>query len=101
MVTDAGKRAFGISRHVTEATMRVRDVLYEGLLVRRGLELTEEVAREAANNLSMSAIEALAQLAEESKPPPVKPHWAEMKLCTRENWCGLEDNHPGDCREPF
>lgn len=61
------------ARHVSEATMRVRDVLYEGLLLRRGLELTEEIARERANNLATAVIEALAQLAEESKPPPVRP----------------------------
>ena len=59
-------------RHVTEATMRIRDVLYTGLLVRQGEQLTEEVARDRANNISVQVIEALAQLAEESKPPPVR-----------------------------
>lgn len=52
--------------------MRARDVIYEGLLVRRGLEVTEDLARERANNISTAVIEALAQLAEESKPPPVR-----------------------------
>lgn len=53
-----------MSRHVTDATMRVRDVLYEGLLIRRGLELTEEVARERANNLAMTVMETLREMAE-------------------------------------
>jgi hypothetical protein len=63
------------ARHVSEATMRVRDVLYEGLLVRRGEALTEEIARERANNLATQVIEALTQLAEESKPPPVRSRY--------------------------
>lgn len=60
------------ARHVTDATMRARDAIYEGLLVRRGVVLTEEVARERANNIATAVIEVLRQLAEESKPPPVR-----------------------------
>jgi len=64
------------ARHVTDATMRVRDALYEGLLLRRGMVLTEEVARERANNLSTAVIEVLRELAEirraTDEPPPVR-----------------------------
>lgn len=60
------------AQHVSDATMRARDVIYTGLLVRQGEVLTEEVARERANNIATQVIEALAQLAEESKPPPVR-----------------------------
>lgn len=63
-------------RHITEATLRARDAIYEGLLVRRDEVLTEEVARERANNISTAVVEALRQLAEEWKPPPVRVHEA-------------------------
>jgi hypothetical protein len=52
--------------------MRVRDVLYNLLLVRRGEVVTEDLARERANNGATQVIEALALLAEEAKPPPVR-----------------------------
>ena len=79
-------------RRVSDATMRVRDVLYDGL---RGV-LPEEVARERANNLSMAAVEALAQLAEESKPPPVRYPVA----CKLNNGCALDDGHADECEGP-
>jgi hypothetical protein len=59
-------------RPLTDATLIVRDTIYTGLLVRKGEVLTEALARERANNLCMAVIEALKQLAEESKPPPVR-----------------------------
>jgi hypothetical protein len=48
---------------LTDATLAVRDAIYEGLLVRKGEVLTEAVARERANNICMGVIEALRELA--------------------------------------
>lgn len=52
---------------VTDATLRVRDALYDGLLVRRGRILDEATARERANNLATAVMEVLAQMADERK----------------------------------
>ena len=60
------------AQHVSEATMRVRDVVYASLLRWEGQTITEAFARSEANNLGVAIVEALAQLAEESKPPPVR-----------------------------
>ena len=62
-------------RHVTDGTMRVRDVIYEGLLIRKGELLTEELARERATNLSTAVMEALLQLAEEFQAPPIRSRY--------------------------
>lgn len=64
------------ARRVTDATMRVRDALYEGLLRRKGLVLTEDVARERANNLATAVLEVLTQMAEEVRPTPRQVHEA-------------------------
>jgi hypothetical protein len=58
------------TRKLTDATLVVRDAIYEGLLIRKGEVLTEELCRERANNVCHYVVEALAKLAEESKPPP-------------------------------
>lgn len=58
------------ARHISEATLRVRDAIYDGLRVREGEVLTEAVCRERAANVCHYVVEALVQLAEESKPPP-------------------------------
>ena len=46
---------------LTDATLRVRDAIYTGLLVREGAELTEAVARERANNICTAVIETLIE----------------------------------------
>lgn len=66
-------------RALTDVTLAVRDAIYEGLLVRKGEVLTEDVCRERANNTCTRVIEALRDLAEakaraaELEPPPVRP----------------------------
>ena len=62
-------------RAISDATLRVRDVIYEGLLIRTGLMLDETLARERAANLATAVMETLCQLAEESKPPPVRSRY--------------------------
>jgi hypothetical protein len=52
------------AKRISDATMAVRDAVYAGLLVRRDEVLTEEVARERANNISVAVIEALHTLAD-------------------------------------
>ncbi len=68
---------------LTDATLRVRDAIYVGLLVRRDEVLTEAVARERANNISVAVIETIREglVAEmqrkaEEQPPPVRVHQA-------------------------
>ena len=46
---------------LTDATLRVRDAIYTGLLMRKGAELTEEVCRERANNLCTLVIETIRE----------------------------------------
>lgn len=60
-------------RRITDATMRIRDYLYESLLLRK---IPEDIARERANNMATGVLEVIRQLAAEEKatdaPPPVR-----------------------------
>ena len=87
------------ARHVSDAAMVARDVIYASLLRWQGQTITEEFARAEANNMGVAIVEALAQLAEESKPPPKR---VSPEPCHRHGWCDLVDGHEGPCsRAPF
>ncbi len=67
---------------LTDATLRIRDAIYAGLLIREGEVLTEAVARERANNLSLIVVETIREglIAEmqrkaEEQPPPVRSRY--------------------------
>ena len=83
------------ARHVSDAAMVARDVIYASLLRWQGQTITEEFARAEANNMGVAIVEALAQLAEESKPPPVRP-----RICSLTPDCGLFAGHEGECQPP-
>lgn len=90
------------TKHITDATMRVRDCLYDSLRRWEGQVVTEDFARAWANNMSTAAIEVLRQMADEAKatdePPPVRV--TVDRLCRLERWCELAEGHAGSCLPP-
>ena len=68
---------------LTDATLAVRDAIYEGLLVRKGEMLTEAVARERANNVCLRVIEALRELAEAKAAAKDEENWKTDPIVER------------------
>ena len=99
---------------LTTAMLQARDIIYECLMVRQGLLITETVARERANNCAQALMELLEprgnvvageidapdpyQIAVTytrepiDEPPPVHA----PKSCTKHDWCIDPDGHDGE-----
>lgn len=85
---------------LTDVTLAVRDAIYEGLLVRRGEVLTEELARERANNTCLRVVEALRELAEanaDARARAVEGQDVVVPVCDRDGDCFLDAGHNGPC----
>ena len=96
---------------------RVRDAIYEGLLMRQGLVLTESICRDRANNIATGLIADIddmiaAALKDAARGEVVTgtiepigvvraPRQNPGEPCTKTKWCGDVDGHSGDCIPPF
>ena len=96
---------------------KMRDAIHVCLMVREGEKLTEEVARERANNITaqlqfMVDDIVTAALKDAARGEVVvgtiepigivrAPRQNPGEPCTKTKWCGDVDGHSGDCIPPF